>query len=337
LKPIIHPQLINDEFGDPGLYIEFQWERRAILFDLGSNLSLSPRMLLKVTDICVSHTHIDHFIGFDHLLRILLGRDAHLRIFGPTGIISHVEGKLSSYTWNLIEDYPLSIEVFEIGETIGSAIFKAKAGFKKERGCEEKPFNGIILDEPRFTIETVFLDHRTPSLAFSLEEKFHINIDKEKLKQLNLPVGPWLRELKEAIWEGEEKDRSFIVKCVSNGTSVAKAFSLGFLKAELVTITEGQKITYVTDAVFSEKNREKIVTLARGSDIFFCEATFLDTEKNKARERYHLTAKEAGILAREAKVKNLEVFHFSPRYRNNPEDIVKEANRAFHGGSGEKS
>ena len=271
VKPIIHPRLINDSFGDPCLYIEFQWEHRSILFDLGSNVTLSSKMLLKITDVFVSHTHIDHFIGFDNLLRTVLGRDKQLRLFGPPGIISNIEGKLSSYTWNLIEDYPFSIEVFEVEDQIKSALFKARTGFKKERVTTEIPFDGILLKEPRFTIETVFLDHRTPSMAFSLQERFHINVNKEKLKKLNLPVGPWLRDLKEAIWRGDGKDTLFTVKCKVDGMTTENEFALGFLLDEIITITKGQKITYVTDAVFNKENKEKIVRLGRNSDIFFCE------------------------------------------------------------------
>jgi ribonuclease Z len=286
-------------------------------------------MLLKITDVFVSHTHIDHFIGFDNLLRTVLGRDKQLRLFGPPGIISNIEGKLSSYTWNLIEDYPFSIEVFEVEDQIKSALFKARTGFKKERVTTEIPFDGILLKEPRFTIETVFLDHRTPSMAFSLQERFHINVNKEKLKKLNLPVGPWLRDLKEAIWRGDGKDTLFTVKCKVDGMTTENEFALGFLLDEIITITKGQKITYVTDAVFSKENKEKIVRLGRNSDIFFCEATYLNSDRDKAKERYHLTAKEAGTLARAAEVKRFEVFHFSPRYKENPDDLFNEAQKEF--------
>lgn len=74
MTPSFSPQLVNDVFGDPGLYVEVRWSRRALLFDLGSNESLSPTRLLRANDVFVSHTHMDHFIGFDRLLRIALGR-----------------------------------------------------------------------------------------------------------------------------------------------------------------------------------------------------------------------------------------------------------------------
>lgn len=83
MVPVFHPRLVNDPFGDPCLYIDVQRERRAILFDLGDIGGLEAAKVMRVSDVFVSHTHIDHFIGFDHLLRLLLGRGKKLRIFGP--------------------------------------------------------------------------------------------------------------------------------------------------------------------------------------------------------------------------------------------------------------
>ena len=71
--PIYHAQLVNGVFGDPGLYIDLKFQSRALLFDIGDIAALSTRKLLRVTDVFVSHTHMDHFAGFDHLLRVCLG------------------------------------------------------------------------------------------------------------------------------------------------------------------------------------------------------------------------------------------------------------------------
>ena len=103
------------------------------------------------------------------------------------------------------------------------------------------------------------------------------------------------------------------------------------LKQEIVTITPGQKIVYVADCCYSPDNVEKIVTLARGADIFFCEAAFLDRDRDKARAKDHLTARQAGIIAREAGVKQLNIFHFSPRYEESPEIWSRKRRRHFKG------
>ena len=105
MKPSFHPRLINDSFSDPGLFIPFLFEKRALLFDLGDLAALSPRDVLKVSHVFVTHTHMDHFIGFDTILRLLLGRDKEIHVYGPSNFIQKVEAKLSAYTWNLVENY----------------------------------------------------------------------------------------------------------------------------------------------------------------------------------------------------------------------------------------
>jgi ribonuclease BN (tRNA processing enzyme) len=75
MRPLLHPSLVNGRTGDPALYIETLFEKRAILFDLGDITALSPRKVQRLEHIFVSHAHIDHFVGFDHLLRLLVGRE----------------------------------------------------------------------------------------------------------------------------------------------------------------------------------------------------------------------------------------------------------------------
>ena len=91
------PRLVNGPFGDPGLFVELRWQGSAVLFDLGRNDGLPAADLLKVTHVFVSHTHMDHFIGFDRVLRLFLNRDKELLLFGPEGIRDCVAGKLAGY------------------------------------------------------------------------------------------------------------------------------------------------------------------------------------------------------------------------------------------------
>lgn len=332
MVPVFHPRLVNDPFEDPCLYIDIQREGRAILFDLGSLERLEAARIMRISDVFISHTHIDHFIGFDHLLRLLLGRDKKLRVFGPPGIIRNVEGKLSAYTWNLVDEYTFAIEVHEVSEqSISVADFMAREGFKKrERGT--RPWEGTLAEEPLFTIEAAILDHKTPSLAFSIREKFHININKDVLIKLDLPVGAWLNELKRSFREERPTDSRFVARLEREGGCEERLFKLeDFIENRLVLITRGQKVTYVADAAGSKENKEKIISMAKGSDTFFCEAAFLDMDRDKALKKYHLTAKDAGGIAREAGAGRLAIFHFSPKYRDNPSDLYEEARNEFGG------
>jgi ribonuclease BN (tRNA processing enzyme) len=196
VKPLFHPRLVNDPFGDPGLYIDFLFDRRALLlFDLGDLSPLSARQLLKVSHAFVSHTHMDHFAGFDTLLRLLVP-----------------------------------------------------------------------------------------------------------------------------------------VRWSENGSPQERTVSLGELKEKALRIVPGQKIAYVTDAGYTPANAEAIVDLARNADWLFIETAFTHEEEQRAAEKYHLTARQAGWLARKAGAKRLVPFHFSPKHTEEGDRLVSEAMAAFEEG-----
>ena len=320
MKPSFHAKLLNGPFDDPGLYVRVLREGRALMFDLGATTNLSPRDILKTTDIFVSHTHVDHFIGFDNILRVCLKREDPLRLYGPEGFIDCVEGKLRGYTWNLTRDYPLAIEVMEIrDDIIKKACFKAENSFMR-KDLATGPFCGVLVKNSLYSVSATILDHQIKCLAFSLEEDKHINIDKAELGRLNLPVGPWLRELKQAIRENAE-EKVFTI----NG----KSYDLSSLR-KVANITRGQKLSYIVDAAGSAENVKKIIDLARGSDVLYIETYFSDADRERAKDRYHLTAREAGKIGRQARAGRLEVMHFSPRYMDEPGRLLQEAQEEFN-------
>jgi ribonuclease Z len=80
------PRPVNPAaFGDPAPFVPFASRRRALFFDLGNLSPLAPRDLLKISHIFVSHTHMNHFVGFDALLRLLPGRGRTIHLRGPAG------------------------------------------------------------------------------------------------------------------------------------------------------------------------------------------------------------------------------------------------------------
>jgi ribonuclease Z len=329
MSETFYSRLLNDPFDDPVLYVGFRYQRRALLFDLGRIDSLGVRDLHKITDVFVSHTHIDHFVGFDHLLRTSLNREGEIRLYGPRGITDNVRGKLAGYTWNLIESYPLRLTVYEIDEERQRITrFYAARQFAPEAEGSVI-FEGTLVDEPAFSVQAVILDHRIPCLAFALKEKDRLNVRRDRMEAMGIERGPWLDALKRMVREkAPESDR--LEMPVRNGKEKL-ALSLKEWREALLAEREGQKVIYVVDNVFSPANAERVVALARGANLFYCEAAFAQSDEGRARERYHLTAAQAGELARLARVQRFVPFHFSQRYEKEPGRLREEAMAAFTG------
>jgi len=324
MRPLLHPTLVNGRTGDPVLYIETLFERRAILLDLGDLSNLPARKLQRLEHVFVSHTHIDHFIGFDHLLRGLVGREKTLKLYGPSGFIEHVSHKLQGYRWNLVDRYvsDLALEVTEVGTALDThkARFRLKSAFAVEDMSFGRATDGILCHEPAFRVVTAVLEHRTPCLAFAIQEAAHVNVWKNRLEELGLPIGPWLRELKQAVIEKKSDD-----ELIEAGT---RPMPLGILR-KAITVTPGQKVAYVTDAADTSTNRAAIIALALNADLLFIEAAFARADAQLAAERAHLTTDAAGRLARAAGVRRVEPFHFSPRYSGQEARMLNEVMAAF--------
>ncbi|WP_036283910.1 MBL fold metallo-hydrolase [Methylocystis sp. ATCC 49242] len=327
------PALVNYPFDDPGLYVDLVFEKRALLFDLGDISRLSARKLLRVSNVFVTHLHMDHFAGFDQLLRCALGREKTLGVYGPAGIINAVEHKLSAYSWNLIDGYDgnltfLVTELDELGR-LKSARFSGRSRFERRDGDESRAIEGLVLKEPGIQVRATTLDHGVPVLAFALEERAQINVWRNKVEAMGLAVGPWLRNFKAATLQGADDATLIPVTWRDGGDDRPAALPLGFLKKEIMQITSGRKIVYVVDCAYTDANIEKIVRLAERADMLFIEATFLDVDSEAAAKRRHLTARQAGTLARRAGVKRLVTLHYSPRYRGQGERLAQEAQEAF--------
>ncbi|MGD9512357.1 MAG: MBL fold metallo-hydrolase [Geminicoccaceae bacterium] len=181
-------QLVNGPFGDPALYVDLLHGRRAFLLDAGDLTALGARRLLRVTDILISHAHMDHWSGFDHFLRLALGRERTVRLFGPPGTAERLDHKLRAHSWNLLGGYvnELAFEVTEIGEhgPAARAIFRLRDGFAREPLA---PVAGpAILADAQLRVTAAMLDHGIPCLAYAIEERAHVNVWKSRLAELGL-------------------------------------------------------------------------------------------------------------------------------------------------------
>jgi len=324
VKTTFRSRLLNGQTGDPALLVSMRWQGRSILIDLGRIDRTSASVLIPIERVFVSHAHMDHFMGFDQLLRVMLARETRLELYGPAGIAACVHGKLAGYTWNLTDEYTFTIDVVEIDAgVLRRTRFAAANRFVPERLGEEAHV-GPVFEDDVFAVDAAPLDHKIVSMAYAVREHSHLNVRPEALDALGARPGRWLGDLKRAVRAGA--DPGFEIE-VAPGL----VRPLGELRETLLIETPGQKVAYVVDTIFSPDNAERIVALARDADVFFCESPFLDEDIDQATRRYHLTARQAGALARAAHVRRLNVFHFSPRYDGRYGLIVQEAQDEFAG------
>jgi len=325
--------MVNGSFDDPVLYVDFLFEKRALLFDAGNLRGLATRKLLRVSDLFVSHAHMDHFADFDWLLRLRIGRARPLRVFGPAGFIARVQSKLAAYSWNLVGNYEddFVISVTELDERGRGkrAIFRCREAFQIEEEEPIEAIEGVLVEDTAFCVRGAILDHSIPVLAFCIEEKQHVNVWKNRLAELDLPVGPWLRELKQAVLESRPDDTPIRITGQAHGEQTRQSLPLGFLMDRVLQIVPGQKIGYVVDTVFSESNCQRAAELLRGCDLLFIETAFLHDDAEVAAQRKHLTAHQAGLIAARARVKRMIPIHFSPRYADREGRLRSEAHAAF--------
>jgi len=332
MRPSFLPRLVNGPFDDPGLFIPFLFEKRAIIFDLGDIYSLSAKEILKASHVFITHTHMDHFIGFDRLLRLFLGRDQHLFIYGPEGFLKNVEGKLAAYSWDLVKNYSnlLALHVFEVHtDHLFTREYICKNRFIPASKVVKQPFKGLLHQEASLSIFTEILDHSIPCLGFAIQERFHVNIMKDRVSDLGLEIGPWLKEFKQALFNNQDADSEFVVESGKKHPR-KKSFVLGDLAKQIALITPGQKVSYIADVAYSQSNVEKIVELVKDSDHLFIEAAFLERDRDIAEKKCHLTAWQAGSLAGKARAKQMTPFHFSPRYQGQAHMLQKEAMDAYY-------
>ena len=297
--------------GDPSLYVEPVNLPHAFLFDCGI-LHLPHAKLLRVEFLFLSHTHLDHFIGFDSWLRVHLGGEKTLHVIGPAGTAQHVFHKIHGYVWNLAETVYLKFRVTEV-DPLKSFQLLPSNQYQLESIPAEPP---VIDSKGEWLFRFQPLQHLSiVSCGYRLFTPDSWRVNEEELQKTGLKPGPWVKEVK-------TKEEGTI-------TVEEKQLEIADLRKQLLYFAPGYSITYITDAVYHQQNLEKMIDLARGTDHLFCESSFLKEDEERASRTHHLTTVQAATIAREAGVKQLHLFHFSRRYPGLEHVFLREAREIF--------
>lgn len=317
----VNVRLVNGVFGDPLLEIEFRNRPGRLLFDLGDATSLSRRVLHSVTDVFITHAHFDHVCGFLHLLRArMTGEYPPCRIFGPPGTAAHIDSFIAGIHWDRIEDAGPEFLVADVhpGHINWSHL---KAGHAAAQLQPQPTMDGVISQHSDYQVRCIELDHGIPVLAFALELKPELHIDRTRLDAMGLEPGPWIRALKQRIRDG---DLEALIRLSDDRTETVAA-----LRDALVTTTPGRKMVYATDFADTGSNRTALRDLAADANLLFCEATFCEADVDQARCTQHLTTRACSEIARSAGVDRLVPFHFSKRYTDRVMSVYQEIQAAL--------
>lgn len=298
--------LVNGVLGDPLLHVRLQHQRRSLLFDLGEGRRLSAKTAHEVSDVFISHAHLDHIGGFLWLLRSRIGELPVCRLYGPPGLAQQIDGFLRGVLWDRVGERAPRFHVTEMhGEKLLRFYLEAGKALLPEPSLAAAQ-KGMMYADVGFQVRAVALDHGTPVLAYAFEPSKQINVRKERLAARGLAPGAWLAELKSYVLSNVTD----APVTLPNGCREAA----GDLAADLILVTEGKRLVYATDFGDTAQNRARLIELARDAHTLFCEASFVEADRDQAQRTGHLTARACGEIAAAAGVARLVPFHFSRRY-----------------------
>ncbi len=315
-------RLVNGSTGDPVLYLDYPGSNDALLFDGGDNCALTAAELGDLEAVFVTHHHVDHFVGLDRVLRANMDKDKTLHLFGPVNTIRRVVDRARSYEHQFFPFQKLSLAIHELEEgTRRTAVLECATRFAEPQ-VEEEPWAGrVCYATEHLEVEAVAVDHTAPCLAFALAERSGFHPDPDKIAAGLLKSGGWVQEALRLLRADAPGGTRLDIQ--------GGAFTLDALAKQYFVESPGARIAYVTDTLWADDLRPKLVKLARGAWRLYCDSYYARKEAKAAATHKHMMAHQAAELARLAKVEQLTLIHFAPRYAGRYQALVDEAAEVF--------
>jgi len=293
-----------------------------LLFDCGDGClaALPFAEIQRILHLCFSHLHMDHIGGFDSYFRCVYDRtNRPNRIWGPPETARILQHRLQGFLWNLHEGKQAGWRVGDVfPDHLACTRFELNEAFAVAHPAGKKRFQRVLVQTPAYTIETMHLDHLTPSLGYLVREAPRLNVDANRLPALGLRPGPWLKAVKTAPPEQKLLEID------------GKPYELDLLRAALLTESPGDSIAYLTDFLLDDAAMAKLVPWLDGCKVIVCESAYRHADLDLAHRNYHLTAPQAAELAARAHAGKLFLIHLSDRYP--PEqwpELLAEARAVF--------
>ena len=164
-------------------------------------------------------------------------------------------------------------------------------------------FESIKIDD--YTIEAFKVNHNITCYGYSVNIKRKGKFQVDKALELKIPKEYWNK-----LQKGNDVEY--------NGEIYTSNMVLGEER-------KGIKVTYCTDT----RPVPIIAKSARESDLFICEGMYGEKDKiDKAKAFKHMTFYEAAEIAKEAKVNELWLTHYSPSLLR-PEEFMDDVRKIF--------
>lgn len=236
----------------------------------------------KLNRLLITHGHLDHILGVGGLVSTYLRWEAidKMEIFGGQSALDRIHDLLFKVVIRGTKT-PFPIDLIPVKE-------------------------GLIIEENDMTVHAFPVNHRGPDcFGYIFEEKGKRPFLAEKAEALDIPQGPWRRDLVNG------KTTS-----LPDGRSIQADEVLGEFQP-------GTKLVVVGDT----GETESLIAKCEHADALVIEGTYLQEEVEMAHEFAHLTVQEAANLAKSAGVSQLYLTHISRRYRE--KDVENEAINSF--------
>jgi ribonuclease Z len=240
-------------------------------------------------------------IGFKRLNRILITHGHLDHILGLAGLLS------TYMRWETIDEmeiYGGKSALERIHDLLYSVVLRGTNAPMPIRLVTISP--GTVLEDGDLKVSAFPVQHRGPDCyGFIFEEKGRRPFRPDAAEALNIPPGPWRRDLA----AGQAVN-------LPDGRVVTPDEVLGEFKP-------GTRMVHIGDT----GSVDELVEYCQNADGLVIESTYLDEEADMAKQFAHLTARQAASLAVKANVRQLFLTHISRRYRE--KDVIAEAQSVF--------